>query len=98
MGRIVVVVNPAIVCREEDDDWAILYNPDTAEAYGLNPTAAQIFKSLDGERPLGEVVADLIGGFRNVPDNADALVCEFVERLVEKGIAECRCTEAAKNQ
>ena len=29
------VANPLIVLREEFDDWAILFDPDTGNAFGL---------------------------------------------------------------
>ena len=36
------VANPSIVFREELDDWALLFDPDTGEAYGINPVGAYI--------------------------------------------------------
>ncbi len=30
------VANPSIVFREEFDDWALLFDPDTSESYGIN--------------------------------------------------------------
>jgi hypothetical protein len=43
------VANPLIVLREEFDDWAILFDPDTGNAFGLNPTGVFIWKLLDGK-------------------------------------------------
>ena len=37
------IANPLIVLREEFDDWAILFDPDTGDAFGLN--AAEPFKA-----------------------------------------------------
>lgn len=34
--------NPLIVLREEFDDWAILFDPGTGDAFGLNPVAVFI--------------------------------------------------------
>jgi SynChlorMet cassette protein ScmD len=43
------IANPLIVLREEFDDWAILFDPDTGNAFGLNPTGVFIWKHLDGK-------------------------------------------------
>ncbi len=45
-----VISEECYVIREEYDDWAILFNPDTSEAYGLNPISVFIFKRLDRAR------------------------------------------------
>ena len=39
-------LNPLIVCREEFDGSAILFNPDTGDTYGLNPVALLIWKAI----------------------------------------------------
>jgi len=50
------VANPVIVLREEFDDWAILFDPDSGGAFGLNPTSVYIWKLLDGNRTNEEIV------------------------------------------
>ena len=40
--------NPLIVLREEFEDSAILYNPDSGSTFGLNPLGVFIWKRLDG--------------------------------------------------
>ena len=52
-----LIANPVVVLREEFDDWAILFNPDTAEATAINPTGVLVWKHMDGRRGLGEIVA-----------------------------------------
>ena len=42
------IANPLVVLREEFDDWAILFDPDTGNAFGLNPTGVYLWKLLDG--------------------------------------------------
>ena len=42
------IVNPYVQLREEFDDWAILFNPDTGRGFGLNPTGVYVWKLLDG--------------------------------------------------
>ena len=46
------VTNPSIVFREEFDDWALLFDPDTGESYGVNPVGAFIWKELRGGKHL----------------------------------------------
>ncbi len=47
------IVNPYVQLREEFDDWAILFNPDTGRGFGLNPTGVRVWKLLDGEQHRG---------------------------------------------
>ena len=37
------VANPLIVLREEFDDWAVLFNPDTGAAAGINSMGVAIW-------------------------------------------------------
>ena len=32
-----LIANPVLVLREEFDDWAILFDPDSGDAHALNP-------------------------------------------------------------
>jgi len=36
------IANPMVVFREEFDDWAVLFDPDSNETFGLNPVSAFI--------------------------------------------------------
>ena len=42
------VANPLVVLREEFDDWAVLFDPDTGNAFGLSPVGVFVWKLLDG--------------------------------------------------
>ena len=46
------IANPVCVLREEFDDWAVLFNPDTADAVGINPVGVAVWKLMDGRRDL----------------------------------------------
>ena len=61
-----IVANPSLVLREEYDDWAILFDPDTADAFGLNPISVFIYKRLDGSKTLDEIITDLRVECKNV--------------------------------
>ena len=79
------IANPAVVFREEFDDWAVLFNPDTAEAAGVNPVGAAVWKMMDGRRSLDEIVAAIGEEFSEVPGAAAGEVAAFVGDLAEKG-------------
>ena len=85
-----VVANPSTVFREELDDWALLFNPDTGAVYGLNPVGAFIRKRMDGSRSVRDF-ADLVAEhFEDVPDEVELEVSAFVDELVGMGFAEYR--------
>ena len=79
------VTNPVVVLREEFDDWAVLFNPDTAYALGVNPVGVAVWKLLDGKRSLGEVVALLKDSFEGVPSTVEAEVLAFADELARHG-------------
>jgi SynChlorMet cassette protein ScmD len=81
------IANPLIVLREEFDDWAILFDPDTGDAFGLNPIGVHIWKRLDGNHSVNDILKDLLKGFEDVPDEAESDLQEFVEDLVQRGLA-----------
>ena len=79
------IANPLVVLREEFDDWAILFNPETADAMGINPVGVAVWKQMDGRHRLEEIVDDLGERFSEVPDTAGKDVAAFVNQLVELG-------------
>lgn len=79
------IANPMVVLREEFDDWAVLFNPDTADAVGINPVGVTVWKLMDGQRSLEEIVAELRDGFADVPDAVIEHVTAFVDDLAEQG-------------
>ena len=79
------VANPIVVLREEFDDWAVLFNPDTAAAVGINPIGVSIWKKLDGRHSLGDIVDHIQQAYRDVPANVSDDVNAFVSQLTEQG-------------
>lgn len=79
------LVNPLVVLREEFDDWAILFNPETAAAVGINPVGVTIWKLLDGKHSLEEIVQELESRFSDVPGTAIDDVTAFAGDLAGKG-------------
>jgi SynChlorMet cassette protein ScmD len=83
----VPVTNPLIVLREEFDDWAVLFNPDTGAAFAIDPVAVFIWKRLDGKGSVQNIVAELRKNCEEVPENAEAHCRAFIDDVVKKGLA-----------
>ena len=81
------VANPLIVLREEFDDWAILFNPDTGEAHALNPTSVMIWKLLDGKHDIDSIVTHIRNNCTDVSDSVEKDVQDFIELLLQNGYA-----------
>ena len=79
------LINPFAVLREEFDDWAVLFNPDTAEAVGLNPIGVTLWRRMDGTRTVSELVSYVRGAYAGVPETADADIADFVADLADRG-------------
>jgi SynChlorMet cassette protein ScmD len=73
--------------REEFDDWAILFNPDTGRGFGLNPTGVYLWKLLDGGHTLDALVEEIRHGTEGVPEEARDHLVAFVDDLVAEGLA-----------
>jgi len=79
------IANPVAVLREEFDDWAVLFNPDTAEAVGINPIGVVVWKQMDGRQNLDQIVAAVRERFADVPEQAGKEVSVFVDDLARRG-------------
>lgn len=80
------IANPLIVLREEFDDWAILFDPDTGNAFGLNPTGVFIWKLLDGKHGLEDIVGRLRDEAEDVPGDAEEHARQFIASLEAQGL------------
>ena len=90
------IANPVVVLREEFDDWAVLFDPDTAKAVGINPVGVAIWKLMDGERTLEKIVAAVRDRFNDVPETALKEVAAFVSNLAESGFVGYELQEFSK--
>lgn len=79
------LVNPLIVLREEFDDWAVLFDPDSGNAYGLDPTGVFIWKKIDGNNTVADIVSSIKSDFDDVSDDVENEVESFLQELEEKG-------------
>ena len=76
-----------MVLREEFDDWAVLFDPDSGDAFGLSPVGVYIWKRLDGTRTLQDILRELTDDCDNVPEDAGPHIDEFIKDLVNRGFA-----------
>jgi SynChlorMet cassette protein ScmD len=81
------IANPIVVLREEFDDWAVLFNPDTADAVGTNPVGVAVWKRMNGKRSIEDIVSEIRNGFEDIPDAACKEIITFVNTLAENGFA-----------
>jgi SynChlorMet cassette protein ScmD len=79
------IANPLIVLREEFDDWAILFDPDSGDGFGLNPVSVFIWKRLDGKHTVKSIVSELIDDCKDVPGDVEMHVNEFIQDLANRG-------------
>ncbi len=87
------VANPVVVLREEFDQWAVLFNPDTAAAVGINPVGVAIWKLLDGRHSLDEIAEKIRDSFSDVPEDGLDDMKAFVRDLSSKGFVGYRLDE-----
>jgi len=79
------ISNPIVTLREDFDDWAVLYNPDTADAMGINPVGVAVWKRMNGKRSLEQIVTEIGNSFEDVPGGACDEIVSFVNSLAENG-------------
>lgn len=79
------VAKHGVVLREEFDDWAVLFDPDTGDAVGLNPVGVAIWKLIDGRRDLRQIGEALRGEFDQVPAEIEAHLTAFCLDLCRRG-------------
>jgi len=79
------LINPVVVLREEFDDWAVLFNPDTAEAVGINPVGIAVWKLMDGRHTLEQIASIIQEQFSKVPGTAPDEIARFVTDLEKRG-------------
>jgi SynChlorMet cassette protein ScmD len=79
------IANPSVVLREEFDDWAILFDPDSGNAFGLNPVGVFIWKNFDGQHSLEDILLKVKENCENTPEEAKDHLRDFTQDLVERG-------------
>lgn len=84
MDTIRYIVNQDVNLREEDEDGALLYNPDSDRVQLLNSTGLYIWKLCQQERTVSEIITALQADFDDAPVDAIATdVEEFVTQMID---------------
>lgn len=91
------IANPVVVLREEFDDWAVLFNPDTADAVGTNPVGVAVWKRMDGKKSLAEIVVEVEDVFEEAPPSVAKEIDAFVNTLSQFGFAGLEVERNAAN-
>ncbi|MDD4340246.1 MAG: SynChlorMet cassette protein ScmD [Syntrophales bacterium] len=86
-SEILIMANPLVVLREEFDDWAILFDPDTGSAFGINPIGVMVWKLLDGCHSLEKITDIIREAAEEVPEDVAEHIRDFVRATVEFGLA-----------
>ena len=80
-------VNPCIVLREEFDEWALLFDPDTNAIFTIDPVALFTWKRLDGRHTVADIVRELRKRCDDAPEDAVAHIDNFIQELIRRGLA-----------
>lgn len=87
------MAKPNAVLREEFDDWAVLFDPNTGNTFGLNPVSVYIWKYLDGEHTVNDIAKALRLDCDDVPEDAEEYIGKFIDELVENDMVEIKSAE-----
>lgn len=82
-----VKANPLVILREEFDDWAILFDPDTGNAFGINPIGVLIWKLLDGRHSVEDITEKIRESAEEIPADVTDHVRAFAGAAVKHGLA-----------
>jgi SynChlorMet cassette protein ScmD len=80
------VTKPFVMLREEFDDWAVLFDPDTAHGFGLNPAGVYVWKLLDGQHAIDALLQKINLHADDVPEDVGDHIRAFVDDLVAHGL------------
>ena len=80
-----LAVNPGFVLRIEDDDCALLFDPDNGKVQMLNSTAVAVWQLLDGKRSLSQIIDCLGSTYEGIDDSTALQVLGFIKSLANLG-------------
>ena len=85
---VILVRKEAVSAREEGDEGALLYDPDTDSCKILNPVGLDVWKRLDGRRPLSAIASGIAASYDGAEEEAVLQdVLAFAADLVRSGAA-----------
>jgi len=77
-----VVANPAVSCRIEGEDGALLFNPDTDNTLLINPVGLSVWTFLAQPHSVDDIATYLSRLFSNNPDHS--VVKQDVETFIRE--------------
>lgn len=80
-----LLANPNFVLREEEDESALLFDPDTGSVRILNSSAVAIWKLLDGKRDRAALISALTEQFDGIDEGAEAQIVQVLDNLFTCG-------------
>jgi hypothetical protein len=82
------VANPAVSCGDEQDG-AMLFNPDTDDTIVINPTGRALWTFLETPRTIDEIAAYLVETYAGVTaERAIEDAIQFVQSLAPDSLLE----------
>jgi SynChlorMet cassette protein ScmD len=79
------IQNPLIVLRVEFDDWAILFDPDSAKTMGINPTGVAVWMLIDGQKGIEDIARGIREKFSDITSSAEKEISDFIDELYTNG-------------
>ncbi|MDY6973811.1 MAG: PqqD family peptide modification chaperone [Thermodesulfobacteriota bacterium] len=78
--------NPDVILSEEDEDGALIFNPDTDQVRVLNHTAFFIWQLCNGSKDMAGIVSAVKEAFEAVPEGqVTGQTEDFVNEMVGAG-------------
>jgi hypothetical protein len=78
--------NPDVALRDEDDDGALLFNPDTNQVLVLNPTAVCVWKNCNGTLNVTAMINLIKEEFDEVPNaTVEEEILKFLTDMTKGG-------------
>jgi SynChlorMet cassette protein ScmD len=82
-----LIANPNLILREEFDDWAILFDPDTGNVFSVNPIGVLVWKLLDGSYGIDSILEKIHETAEEVPAEAEDHIRAFIKTAIDLGLA-----------
>jgi len=81
-----LLCNPDVVLREEDEDGGLLFNPDTNQVKVVNTTGLFIWKQFKAVNNPGKVAASVLQNFEETTaEVVQADLDEFLNEMIQTG-------------
>jgi hypothetical protein len=83
MNKTTYRANEVVSCADEDEDGALLYNPDKDDSVLLNPSGRMIWALLSSPRTLDEIAAQLVAAYPDITrEQATQDADKFIQSLL----------------